>query len=93
MSKKNKNQVETTENKIVENNENQEAVPEKKEETKKMTIKEKIGLGAGITGGLMVVAYGVMKKLSKIHNMEDPMEGIADLGDDDDDLVEEVKTE
>lgn len=93
MSKKNKNQVEATENKIVENNENQEVVPEQKEETKKMGKKRLAGIITGVTGVLALGAYGAAKVIKKIHNMEDSMEGIADLGDDDDDLVEEVKTE
>lgn len=93
MSKKNKNQVEATENKIVENNENQEVVPEQKEETKKMGKKRLAGIITGVTGVLALGAYGAAKVIKKIHNTEDPMEGIADLGDDDDDLVEEVKTE
>lgn len=94
MSKKNKNQVETTENPIVETNENQDVVPEQKEETKKMDKKKLAGIVTGVTGVLALGAYGIGKLVKKIHSTEDPMDGIADLmDDDDDDLVEEVKTE
>lgn len=94
MSKKNKNQVEATENKIVENNENQEVVPEQKEETKKMDKKKLAGIITGIAGGATLVAYGIAKAVKKIHRIgDDPMEGIADLVDDDDDLETEDDAE
>lgn len=94
MSKKNKNQVETTENPIVETNENQEAVPEQKEETKKMGKKRLAGIITGVTGVLALGAYGAVKVIKKIHSIgDDPMEGIADLGDDDDDLETEDDAE
>lgn len=94
MSKKNKNQVESTENKIVENNENQEAVPEQKEEVKKTDKKKLAGIITGVTGVLALGAYGVGKLVKKIHNTDDDlMDGIADLGDDDDDLGTEDTAE
>lgn len=94
MSKKNKNQVEATENKIVENNENQEAVPEQKEETKKMGKKKLAGIITGVTGVLALGAYGVGKLVKKIHSTDDDlMDGVADLGDDDDDLGTEDNAE
>lgn len=94
MSKKNKNQVEATENKIAENNENQEVVPEQKEETKKMGKKKLAGIITGVTGVLALGAYGAAKVIKKIHSIgDDPMEGIADLGDDDDDLETEDDAE
>lgn len=94
MSKKNKNQVEATENKIVENNENQEAVPEQKEEIKKTDKKKLAGIITGVTGVLALGAYGVGKLVKKIHSTDDDlMDGIADLGDDDDDLGTEDDAE
>ncbi|MBQ2138107.1 MAG: hypothetical protein II432_01730 [Erysipelotrichaceae bacterium] len=94
MSKKNKNQVEATENKIVENNENQEAVPEQKEEVKKTDKKRLAGIITGVTGVIALGAYGVTKVIKKIHSTDDDlMEGIADPGDDDDDLETEDDAE